>query len=127
MGIKEFATQVKLGVDQDAQIRFIEEIQKNEGIDFRSAELMAKGLSDPVRFDYTVGFKLVGAWAALIFQSKTKIQRDHYREQFRAMLSDPEKEIFDHDYPDTLSDEYQKQYRKEKKAAKRDRKTRGKR
>jgi len=122
MGFRDFATQVKLTIDQDAQIKYIEMIQEEEGCSFKDAELIAKGLTDPIRPEYTVGFKLVGTWSALIFQSKMKVQRDHYRSQFREMLTDPEKEIFDQDYPDDLHDEYSKEYRKEKKAAKKSKK-----
>lgn len=122
MGIKDFAIQVKLTVDQDAQIKYIDEICADEGVDFRTAELMAKGLSDPKRPDLTVGYKLVGSWAALIFQSKLKLERDKARFQFMELLDDAEKRVFEDNYPDSLHDEYMQQYKKEKRKAKKQKK-----
>ena len=121
--IGDAALQIKLTIDQQAQIDLIDLIVEEEGVSFQEAERIAKGQTIPVRPEWTLAFKVSGGWAALLFGEKNEKKRNEARELFRSSLTGSELQIFDNDpawqYDGDKQQFYDHNYKSNKKSAKR--------
>lgn len=97
-------------------------ICEEEAVSFQEAERIAKGLSNPVIPKWTLAFKIVGGWAALIFGEKNEKKRNEARALFRQSLTADELQIFDNDpawqYTGEKNDFYNTRMKSSKKKAK---------
>lgn len=122
MGLKDMAVQLKLTIDQQAQIDLIEMIAEEEDVSFREAEKIAKGQSVPVYPKWTLAFKVTGGWSALLFGEKNDKKREEARQMFRQSLNGSELQIFDNDpawqYDGGKQGFYDQNYKSNKKKAK---------
>lgn len=119
---KEGLIYFKKSVDQDSQIAFIDEVAAELGVDWREAERICKGTSDPLMPEYSLAYKLNGSFGPLILANRDKKKREEARAMFRELLTPEELEIFDNDpdcqFSENKAEFFEKSHKNGKKHAK---------
>lgn len=78
-----------------AQGDFIKWLMKEEDCDSEMAWAIVQGNTDPIEYEYMLGFKLANPILQIaLFKQVSKKSRRQAAENFAATLSDPEREIF---------------------------------
>lgn len=78
-----------------AQSRYIQWLMKEEGIDYDTAMAIVEYRTDPIEYEYTLGYKLADPiWAIAIFKQSGKDKRRSAAENFAKGLRPEEAEIF---------------------------------
>ena len=78
-----------------AQRDFIADVMEWEEVDYETAWAICLGQTDPVEYEYTLGFKLANPVLQLaLFHQRSKIRRKQAADNFARELSDPERELF---------------------------------
>lgn len=102
--------QMIINITLSGQNAFIEEIMKEDGIDEETALSLCHGLTDPVDYTYTFGFKMADpVWQLAMFKQPGKKARARARDNFRKMLCPEEQDLFD-----TYLEDLQSRWSKEK-------------
>lgn len=88
-------TGVKGRLQAEGQVRFINNVMKWENCDYEQAVKYCTGETDPVRWEYTLGYKLADPiWSMGIFQQPGHRARARAAANFRKTLTPEEDEIF---------------------------------
>lgn len=92
---EEKAQQMTDRLQLEAQGRFIKWLMKEEDCDASEAWAIVEGRTDPIEYEYMLGFKLANPILQIaLFEQLSKKSRRQAAENFAATLSDPEREIF---------------------------------
>ncbi len=89
------AQQMTDTLQAQAQADFIKYVMKEEECDSEMAWAIVMGNTDPIEYEYMLGFKLANPVLQLaLFKQVSKKSRKQAAENFAMQLSDPEREIF---------------------------------
>lgn len=79
----------------EAQMRFIRQVMEWEEVDFTTAQAICLGNTDPVEWEYTLGYKMSDPVFQMAMNGQVrKKARDQARENFKKTLTPEELEIF---------------------------------
>lgn len=99
-----------------ARAKFIDRIMKDEKCDYAMAMAIVEGRTDPIEYEYMLGYKLASPVVMLaIFKQRSKEKRRQAAENFAMTLSEPEKKIF---YEQVFNEETGKKFKNEYKKQK---------
>ena len=80
----------------DDHNNFIKQIMEEDGIDEETARCLCMGLSRPIDYRYTLGYKMSSQlWQYAMFHQKSKKKRMNARLNFRDTLCPEEQILFD--------------------------------
>lgn len=114
--IKDKAEDTREKLASAAQIKFINQVAEWEEVDFNTAKAICLGFTDPVEWEYTLGYKM----ADPVYQMAMNMQarrsmRERARENFKKTLTPEELEIFIRDVESKNTREMMKDALKRKK------------
>ena len=114
---EEKAEAMTLQLTYQAQVKFIKWLMKEEECDQTEALAIVEGRTDPLEYEYMLGFKLANPVLQIaLFKQISKKARVQAAKNFAETLSDPEREIF---YREVFNEEsagkFKKAYKAEKK------------
>lgn len=121
MGIRnkteEKAEIMTLQLQAQAQAKYIQWLMKEEDCDVHEAWAIVEGRTDPIEYEYMLGFKLANPVLQIaLFKQVSKKSRKQAAENFAMTLSDEEREIF---YTQIFNEEtagkFKSEYKKQKK------------
>lgn len=79
----------------EAQMRFIRQVMEWEDVDFTTSQAICLGNTDPVEWEYTLGYKMSDPVFQMAMNGQVrKKARDQARENFKKTLTPEELEIF---------------------------------
>lgn len=85
-----------INITLTGQNNFIKEIMEADGIDEETARALCHGLTDPIDYHYTFGYKMADpVWQLAMFTQPGKKARLRARENFREKLCPEEQILFD--------------------------------
>ena len=121
MGIKtkieDRATQLQSDLAAQAQAKYLQWLMKEEECDYEMALAIVTGNTDPIEYEYMLGFKLADPVLQLaLFKQFSKKARRQAALNFAYTLSDEEKIIFWRDvFNNETAGQFKEKYKKEKK------------
>ena len=118
--MEEKATELDSTLAAQAQVKFINWLMKEEDVDYETALAIVEGRTDPIEWEYTLGYKLANPVLQLaLFKQISKKARRQAAENFRSTLSPEERILFDTQvFNEETGKQFKKKYEKEKKAKK---------
>ena len=105
-------------LQNEAQMKFLDKIMKDEGVDFETAAAIATGRTDPPEWEYTLGYKLCDPILQIALNAQRRPNRDKARANFEATLTPEELELFRQYWDEKTSKTFNKELKKRKKEAK---------
>lgn len=121
MGIKsrieDRATQLQSDLAAQAQAKYIQWLMKEEECDYEMAMAIVLGNTDPIEYEYMLGFKLADPVLQLaLFKQFPKKSRIQAAKNFAATLSDEERILFWNEvFNEETAGKFKQKYKKEKK------------
>ena len=115
--IDDRALQLQQDLANQAQMKYIQWLMKEEECDYEEAIAIVMGNTDPLEPEYMLGYKLADPVLQIaLFKQLSKKARRQAAENFAATLSDPEKDLFWREVfnPETAA-QFKKSYKAEKK------------
>lgn len=101
------------------QARFLQNVMEWEGCDAEQAMRLCTGQTDPIDYEYTLGYKLADPiWSTGLWQQPGRGARHRAQQNFRKMLCPEEQELFDEWCVGKEGGKTRKQMKKEFKEAK---------
>lgn len=115
--IEEKATETQGILASQAQIKYLKWLMKEEKCDYEEAIAIVQGRTDPLEPEYMLGYKLADpVWEIALFKQFGKEKRLKAANNFAAMLSEKEKELFwTQVFDEKNCKKFKKQYKKETK------------
>lgn len=115
--IEEKAEAQTLQLQYQAQAKYIKWLMKEEECDEHEARAIVEGRTDPIEYEYMLGYKLANPVLQLaLFKQFSKQARIQAAKNFAATLSDPEREIFYREvFNEKSAGKFKKAYKAEKK------------
>ena len=93
--IENKATDLQNTLAVQAQAKYIQWLMKEEDIDYETAMAIVEYRTDPIEWEYTLGYKLADpVWMIAIFKQSGKDKRRSAAENFAKGLRPEEAEIF---------------------------------
>ena len=98
---------------QDLEItdhnNFVYEVMKEDGVDEETARCLCLGLTNPIQYEYTLGYKMSSQiWQNAMFHQRSEKRRRNARLNFRDTLCPEEQQLFDQ-YVDELEDKWREE------------------
>lgn len=121
MGIKtkieDRAMELQSTLAGQAQMDFLKWVMKEEECDYEMAFAICSGNTDPIEYEYMLGFKLADPVLQIaLFKQISKKSRRQAAENFAATLSDPEKDLFWNEvFNEKTGKQFKQEYKKQKK------------
>lgn len=84
-------------LESRAQLNFIKWVAKEKKIDFYQAQLICHGKTDPIEWEYTLGYKMSNPVYMIAMNLQRKANREKAMENFKKELTPEEREIFERD------------------------------
>lgn len=114
--IDDRALQLQQDLANQAQMRYIQWLMKEEECDYEEAIAIVMGNTDPLEPEYMLGYKLADPVLQIaLFKQLSKKARMQAAQNFAATLSEPEELIF---WTEVFNPENAKQFKKAYKAEK---------
>ena len=114
--IDDRAMQLQQDLANQAQMRYIQWLMKEEECDYEMAIAIVMGNTDPLEPEYMLGYKLADPVLQIaLFKQLSKKARMQAAQNFAATLSEPEELIF---WTEVFNPENAKQFKKAYKAEK---------
>ena len=114
--IDDRALQLQQDLANQAQMRYIQWLMKEEECDYEMAIAIVMGNTDPLEPEYMLGYKLADPVLQIaLFKQLSKKARMQAAQNFAATLSEPEELIF---WTEVFNPENAKQFKKAYKAEK---------
>lgn len=115
--ITDKVMEVSDNLDMQARSRFLQQVMKDEEIDYETAWALCTGKTDPVEPEFTLAYKMSSpAWMMAMFGQHSRRKREQARDNFRKQLDDDELRLFE-EYVDNEenTDKFKKKLKDEKK------------
>lgn len=118
--MEERAQMLQLQLATQAQGKYIKWIMKEENCDAEEAWAIIEGRTDPIEYEYMLGFKLADPVIQLaLFKQRNKESRRQAAYNFAQGLSEEEKKLFyEQIFNENTATSWKKAYKEEKKKAK---------
>lgn len=112
-------TNARQQIAGQGQAKFIQNVMQWEEVDYDEAVRICTGQTDPIIYEYTLGYKLADPiWSVGIFQQPGAKARARAAANFRKQLCPEEEILFDEHCRGKTGRQVRKQFKKEMKAAK---------
>lgn len=117
MKIENKAMEVQATLAVQAQAKYIKWLMKEEDVDYETAMAIVEYRTDPIEYEYTLGYKLSDPVVILaIFKQAGKNNRRQAAENFAKGLRPEEAEIFWSEvFDEKNATKFKKEYKKAKK------------
>ena len=118
--IEERAVSVQSTLTAQAQAKFIAWLMDEEKVDYSTAIAIVEARTDPVEWDYVLGFKLADPVLQIaLFKQPSKKQRRNAAANFRETLAPEERILFDNEvFNEETAGRFKQKLKEEKKKAK---------
>ena len=114
--VEDRALQLQQDLANQAQMKYIHWLMKEEDCDLDEALAIVMGNTDPLEPEYMLGYKLADPVIQIaLFKQISKKARRQAAQNFAATLTDPEKDLF---WNEVFNEETGKQFKKAYKAEK---------
>lgn len=118
--IEERAVSVQSTLTAQAQAKFITWLMNEEKVDYSTAIAIVEARTDPVEWDYVLGFKLADPVLQIaLFKQPSKKQRRNAAANFRDTLAPEERILFDNEvFNEETAGKFKQKLKEEKKKSK---------